>query len=81
LVQDQELNDIVRTPAGRTIVIGGLQIDNEQFNGSEPVALRNIFAQAGTTPDVLSSRAQDIKRDALFVILRPTVTVFVPEGR
>jgi hypothetical protein len=81
LVQDQELTDIVRTPAGRTIVIGGLQIDNEQFNGSEPVGLRNIFAQAGSTPDVLSSRAQNIKRDALFVILRPSVTVFVPEGR
>lgn len=81
LVQDQELTDIVRTPAGRTIVIGGLQIDNEQFNGSEPVGLRNIFAQAGTTPDILSSRAQTIKRDALFVILRPSVTVFVPEGR
>lgn len=81
LVQDQELTDIVRTPAGRTIVIGGLQIDNEQFNGSEPVGLRNVFAQAGTTPDVLSSRAQTIKRDALFVILRPSVTVFVPEGR
>lgn len=81
LVQDQELTDIVRTPAGRTIVIGGLQIDNEQFNGSEPVGLRNIFAQAGSTPDILSGRAQTIKRDALFVILRPTVTVFVPEGR
>lgn len=81
LVQDQELTDIVRTPAGRTIVIGGLQIDNEQYNGTEPVGLRNIFAQAGSTPDVLSSRAQTIKRDALFVILRPTVTVFMPEGR
>lgn len=81
LTQDQELTDIVRTPAGRTIVIGGLQIDNEQFNGSEPVGLRNIFASAGTTPDILSGRSQQIKRDALFVILRPTVQVFVPEGR
>ncbi|MGY3581531.1 hypothetical protein ACVIGB_000398 [Bradyrhizobium sp. USDA 4341] len=81
LTQDQELTDIVRTPAGRTIVIGGLQIDNEQFNGSEPVGLRNLFANAGTTPDVLSGRSQQIKRDALFVILRPTVQVFVPEGR
>lgn len=81
LTQDQELTDIVRIQAGRTVVIGGLQSDSETFTGVEPTALRNATASRAGGSGVFGNRSQKVKRNALFIILRPAVTVFVPEDR
>lgn len=81
LTQDQELTDIVRIQAGRTVVIGGLQSDSETFTGVEPTALRNATATRAAGSGVFGNRTQKVKRNALFIILRPAVTVFVPEDR
>ncbi|MFC6051006.1 type II and III secretion system protein, partial [Methylobacterium hispanicum] len=79
LTQDQELTNIVRMQAGRTVVIGGLQSDSESYNGTEPTALRNATATRAGGSGVFGNRSQKVKRNALFIILRPAVTVFVPE--
>lgn len=81
LTQDQELTNLVRIQAGRTVVIGGLQKDSESYTGVEPTALRNATATRAAGSGVFGSRSQTVKRDALFIILRPAVTVFVPEDR
>jgi type II secretory pathway component GspD/PulD (secretin) len=81
LTQDQELTNIVRMQAGRTVVIGGLQSDSESYNGTEPTALRNATATRAGGSGVFGNRSQKVKRNALFIILRPAVTVFVPEDR
>ena len=73
---EQELNSMLRVKAGQTVVLGGLQKDSEQYNGSEPTALRDELRDDQVA---LGSRAQDVSRNALFVILRPTVTVYEPE--
>lgn len=81
LTQDQELTNLVRIQAGRTVVIGGLQKDSESYTGVEPTALRNVTATRAAGSGVFGNRSQTVKRDALFIILRPAVTVFVPEDR
>ena len=73
---DQELNDLIRVRAGQTVVIGGLQKDSENFTGNEPTALRDWLHDSNQS---VGSRKQDVTRSALFIILRPTVTVFEPE--
>ncbi len=75
--QEQELNDIVRLRAGQTAVIGGIQYDQEQYDGNEPTFLRDQMAgQSGS----FGRRAQDVQRNALFIILRPVVTVYDSEA-
>lgn len=82
--QEQALNDIVRVLAGNTVVLGGLQIDNVGYDNAEPVATRPESAAAGaaaggsTSP--IGHRAQSVTKEALFVVIRPTVTVFVEQG-
>lgn len=76
LTQDQTLTDIVRIKSGDTVVIGGLQYDTEDFNSTEPAFLRDRLESNGMS---LGSRSHDINRNALFIILRPSVTVFIPE--
>ncbi len=73
VTQEQALNDIVRVQAGNTVVLGGLQIDGATFAGNDATQLRQI---AGGAPTGLGRQAQDVRREALFIILRPTVTVF-----
>ncbi len=73
---EQELNSLIRVKAGQTVVLGGLQKDQEQYNGSEPTVLRDALRDNQLS---LGSRDQDISRNALFVLLRPTVTVYEPE--
>lgn len=69
LTQDQSLNDLIRIKAGETIVVGGLQNENEALTGSEPSFLRNRKKSYG-------SRGQNVTRNAFFVIVRPTITIF-----
>ncbi|MCG5242919.1 type II secretion system protein GspD [Azospirillum doebereinerae] len=70
VTQEQALNDIVRVVAGSTVVLGGLQTDSRGFSGNQPTATRGVIEEG------IGKRAQDINKDALFLILRPTVTVF-----
>lgn len=73
LTQDQSLTDIVRVQAGRTVVIGGLQYDSENYSGVEPSFLRDSLRKSGKS---LGQRSNEVTRNALFIILRPTVTIY-----
>ncbi len=77
--QEQALNDIVRVVAGNTVVLGGLQVDSNAFDNSEPVATRREDDPQAVSP--VGHRAQTLSREALFIIIRPTVTVFVEQDR
>jgi len=77
--QEQALNDIVRVMAGNTVVLGGLQVDSNTFDNNEPVATRRDGETQATSP--ITHRAQQLAREALFIIIRPTVTVFVEQDR
>ncbi len=82
--QEQALNDIVRVLAGNTVVLGGLQVDNASYDNAEPVATRPegeaTAAAPGGATSVIGHRAQTVTKEALFVVVRPTVTVFVEQG-
>ncbi|CAH1690225.1 conserved exported hypothetical protein [Hyphomicrobiales bacterium] len=73
--QDQELSNIVRMRAGQTAVIGGIQYDQEQFDGNEPTFLRDKMRARSQSAGY---RAQNVTRNALFIILQPTVTTYEP---
>lgn len=77
VTQEQSLNDIVRVLAGNTVVLGGLQVDGAAFSNNDPTVLRQA---GGREPSVVGKRAQDVSKQALFIILRPTVTVFREGG-
>ena len=76
--QEQSLNDIIRIQAGRTIVVGGLQYDEEMNNNNEPTFLRDAVRSNGGRG--LGLRERKTKRSALFVIIKPTVTTFTPDS-
>lgn len=76
VIQKQNMNDIVRLQAGKTVVIGGLQYDSETSNGVEPALLRRAFEGTGKST---GKRAKDVSRNALFIIIRPTLTVYETE--
>lgn len=75
--QEQSLNDIIRIQAGRTIVVGGLQYDEILNQNNEPTILRDAVTANGGRG--LGLRDRKIKRSALFVIVKPTVTTFTPD--
>lgn len=72
-IQEQQLTDIVQMRAGQTVVIGGLQYDQESYNGNEPTLLRDHARQNSTA---FGTRTMDVNRNSIFVILRPTVTIY-----
>src|SRR5690606_39176893 len=76
VTQDQSLTDIVRMSAGQTVVIGGLQYDSEDYKGNDPAMLR----KGGDFRSRFGKNSQDVSRNALFIILRPAVTVFAPSN-
>lgn len=78
LVQKQNMNDIVRVQAGRTVVIGGLQYDSDTRSGAEPAFIRKALQKQGKGLTG-GSRSQQVTRNALFIILRPTLTVYETE--
>ncbi len=69
VTRSQTLNDLVRVAAGETIVIGGLSTATSSDNRNAPWA----FWEVG------SSNSSD-SRNALFIIIRPMVTLFEIEG-
>jgi len=75
--QNQQLTDIVQMRAGQTVIIGGLQYDREAYNGNEPSFMRGTGRSSSTA---FGKRDQDVSRSSLFIILRPTVTIYETEG-
>ncbi|MGH0003687.1 type II secretion system protein GspD [Pseudovibrio ascidiaceicola] len=71
MTQEQAITDIVRVPAGRTVVIGGLQYTEETQSGNDPT-----FMRGKDNDRAFGERSRKTSRNALFLILRPTVTVF-----
>ncbi len=80
VTQEQSLNDIVRVLAGNTVIIGGLQLDNGAYSGVEPHFLRNGASATDPYLPLIGNRAQDRRKEALFIIIRPSVTVFVEQN-
>ena len=74
IIQEQELTDIVRLQAGRTVIVGGLQYDSVTTDGREPAFARRFKTQLGT-------RGVEGRKSALFIILRPTITKFEAEAK
>lgn len=66
-VQEQTLNNIVKLKAGQTAMVGGLIIENYSDN-------RQSISTLDKLP--LGSKSKDSTRTAIFIMLRPTVTVF-----
>lgn len=73
LVQKQNMKDLVQVQAGKTVVIGGLQYDSDTTNGNEPTVVRNALEGTGKR---FGKDSKQVQRNALFIILRPTVTVY-----
>ena len=73
LVQKQNLKDLVQVQAGKTVVIGGLQYNSVTTAGNEPAILRKALEGTGRR---FGNDSSDVQRNALFIILRPTVTLY-----
>ena len=61
----QTFNDTIRVRPGQTVVVGGLTYDQITRSSSVPLFL----------PDSAKSSTLAVKRTALFIVVRPTVTV------
>jgi len=72
LTQDQNLTDLIRTPVGQTIVVGGVQNENISRTMTQPSVIRST--ELG---DALGSENRNVSRNAFFIVARPTVTIFV----
>lgn len=66
-VQKQEFDDIIKLRAGEPVIVGGITFDSFSDNRSNPYFL-NDFETA--------SQNRTISRNAMFILLRPTVTLF-----
>jgi len=71
LTQDQNLTDLIRTPVGQTIVVGGIQNESVSSTMTQPSFMRNTDAG-----EMLGSENRNVSRNAFFIVARPTVTVF-----
>lgn len=65
--QEQEFNDIVKIKAGETVVIGGITYDQRSDNRNSLPIFQNI---GGAHKDATYTR------QAMIIMIRPTVTVF-----
>jgi type II secretory pathway component GspD/PulD (secretin) len=62
---EQTFNDTIRVRPGQTVVVGGLTYDQVSRSSAVPLFL----------PDSAKSSTLSVKRTALFIVVRPTVTV------
>lgn len=62
---EQEFNNVVTMRAGESVLLGGLIVDRSQTNNNAP-----IFAESA------AHSKKDYSRTAMFIMLRPSVTVF-----
>lgn len=67
LTQEQAFTDLVRVRAGESLIIGGLTYDSINDNRSNLTFLEKTDT---------ASQAKKISRTAMFILMRPTVTVF-----
>lgn len=70
--RDQELNSIVRLEAGETALLGGLVYENSSDNRETLRGLEDTKS---------ASQSKDTSNTALFILMRPTVTVYGPSHR
>jgi type II secretory pathway component GspD/PulD (secretin) len=70
--QDQNLNSIVRLKAGETALLGGLVYESISDNRSTLTGLEDYNA---------GSKSVTTSNNALFILMRPTVTVYGPADR
>lgn len=70
LTQEQAFTDLVRVKAGESIIIGGLTYDSYTDNRNNLNFLENTES---------ASQAKKVSRTAMFILMRPTVTVFESE--
>jgi len=61
----QTFNDTLRVRPGQTVVVGGLTYDSIKRNNAVPLFL----------PDGAKNSSLSVKRQAMFIVVRPTVTV------
>lgn len=66
-IQEQELSSIIKLGAGETALLGGLIIETFSDNRRSLAMLENM---------PLGSQSLDNNQNAIFIMLRPTVTVF-----
>lgn len=66
-VQKQEFEDIIKLRAGEPVIVGGITFDSFSDNRNNPYFL-NDFDTA--------SQKKSVSRNAMFILLRPTVTLF-----
>lgn len=70
--QEQSFTDNVKVRAGESIIIGGLMYDQLSDNRSN-IALLDDYDTA--------SKSKKATRTAMFILIRPTVTVFAGKGQ
>jgi hypothetical protein len=71
LTQEHAFTDMVRVRAGESVIIGGLTYDSINDNRSNLTFLENTDS---------ASQAKKVSRTAMFILMRPTVTVFEGKG-
>ena len=62
---DQTFNDTLRMRPGQTVVVGGLTYDQIKRNNAVPLFL----------PDNTGNNTLSVKKEAMFIVVRPTVTI------
>lgn len=67
--REQKLDDIVRIPVGETVVLGGLRRQVSTTNKNGPFSLYSI-----------GSRNKNSEIQTIFIVLRPSVTVYEVDG-
>ena len=71
IMQVREMESVLQIANGQTVMLGGLMVDNNQFN-------RNQVPVIGNVPDVgelFRFRNEDSQKTELIIFLRPTVIV------
>jgi len=66
-VQKQEFDDIIKLRAGEPVIVGGITFDSFSDNRSNPYFLSKFET---------ASQNRTVSRNAMFILLRPTVTLF-----
>ncbi len=66
-VQKQEFDDIIKLRAGEPVIVGGITFDSFTDNRSNPSFLNEYNT---------ASQNKKVSRNAMFIVLRPTVTLF-----
>ncbi len=65
VIQERAISDMIRVPAGQTAILGGLRYSSESMTGAR------LFSFDDTM-----TNSRDGSESAIYIILRPTVTVY-----